>query len=91
VPVDGELNREGDVNTGLQRQGWLKSLEAETRAVLDADASVFLKQSMSTPCMNEIVDAEGCYIIDRMGRSYLDFHGNSLHQVGYKNPMCWRL
>jgi 4-aminobutyrate aminotransferase len=36
--------------------------------------------------MNEIVDAKECYLWDRNGKTYLDFHGNSLHQVGYKNP-----
>ena len=45
-----------------------------------------MKQSMSTPCLNGIVDAEGCYITDVNGNKYLDFHGNSIHQVGYKNP-----
>ncbi|HBS47044.1 MAG TPA: aspartate aminotransferase family protein, partial [Paenibacillus sp.] len=39
-----------------------------------------------TPCLNSIVDAEGCYITDVNGRKYLDFHGNSIHQIGYKNP-----
>ena len=41
---------------------------------------------MSTPCLNGIVDASGSYLIDVNGNKYLDFHGNSSHQVGYKNP-----
>ena len=86
MDVKDELRREGDLNLGHLRQIWLKSVDDKTRTVLDADAAVFMKQSMSTPCMNEIVDAQGCYITDGMGRTYLDFHGNSLHQVGYKNP-----
>jgi 4-aminobutyrate aminotransferase len=45
-----------------------------------------MRQAMSTPCLNVIKDARGCYITDKDGKQYLDFHGNSLHQVGYKNP-----
>jgi len=80
------MSREGDINTSLLRKEWFSTLDEKTREAVDADAAVFMKQSMSTPCINEIVDAEGCYIKDRAGRIYLDFHGNSLHQVGYKNP-----
>jgi 4-aminobutyrate aminotransferase len=36
--------------------------------------------------MNVITNAEGIYLEDLDGRRYLDFHGNSVHQVGYKNP-----
>lgn len=86
MPNSGELNREGDINTSQQRQKWLHSLDTKTSEVLQADAAVFMRQSMSTPCMNVIVDAQGCYITDRSGKHYLDFHGNSVHQVGYKNP-----
>ncbi|WP_378956508.1 aspartate aminotransferase family protein [Pelosinus sp. sgz500959] len=81
-----EINREGDVNSSQQRKNWLNTLDEKSIAVLKADEDTFMKQSMSTPCMNVIVDAEGCYITDINGKKYLDFHGNSIHQVGYKNP-----
>ncbi|MBA4508038.1 aspartate aminotransferase family protein [Clostridium sporogenes] len=80
-----ELSREGDVNLSEQRRQWIKSLDKKTRELLIKDEEIFMKQSMSTPCMNVIVDAEDCYIIDMKGKKYLDFHGNSVHQVGYKN------
>lgn len=87
--MDGslELKREGDVNSGGLRAAWLEQLSAESRLVLGFDEAIFMKQAMSTPCMNVIVDAEGCYITDQSGKRYLDFHGNSLHQVGYKNAV----
>lgn len=50
------------------------------------DASIFLKQSMSTPVLDEVIDAEGIYLELNSGKRLIDFHGNSLHQVGYKNP-----
>lgn len=53
---------------------------------IEADERAYMRQSMSTPCLNSIVDAEGCYITDVNGHKYLDFHGNSIHQIGYKNP-----
>ncbi|HWR41066.1 MAG TPA: aspartate aminotransferase family protein [Patescibacteria group bacterium] len=86
MPVDGELYREGDVNDSRQREEWLRSLPEQTTNKLRADEAVFMRQSMSTPCLNVIRDAEGCYITDDQGRKYLDFHGNSVHQVGYRNP-----
>jgi len=81
-----ELNREGDINFSQHRKNWIQTLDEQSRGVLTADESVFMKQSMSTPCLNLIVDADGCYITDGQGQKYLDFHGNSAHQVGYKNP-----
>ncbi|MBU3142761.1 aspartate aminotransferase family protein [Clostridium sp. CF012] len=80
------LNREGDVNLSLHREKWINALNQKSKDILKADESVFMKQSMSTPCMNVIVDAEGCFIEDMSGKKYLDFHGNSIHQIGYKNP-----
>lgn len=81
-----ELNREGDINVSQQRTAWINTLDEQSIGVLKADENTFMKQSMSTPCMNVIVDAQGCYITDKRGKSYLDFHGNSVHQIGYKNP-----
>ncbi|HWR05390.1 (R)-1-hydroxy-2-aminoethylphosphonate ammonia-lyase [Sporomusa sp.] len=81
-----ELTREGDVNTSAHRETWVNCLAKESRELLRADEAVFMRQAMSTPCLNVIADARGCYITDKDGKQYLDFHGNSLHQVGYKNP-----
>lgn len=79
------LNREGDTNTGWHRQQWNNGLDEESRRILKEDEAVFIRQSMSTPCMDVIIDAEGCYLHARNGNKYLDFHGNSVHQIGYKN------
>lgn len=84
---EAELSREGDINCSQQRKEWMTTLDVQSMDVLKADEDVFMKQSMSTPCMNVIVDAEGCYITDKSGKIYLDFHGNSVHQIGYKNPV----
>ena len=86
MPARPELAREGDVNATLCREQWINILDEQSREILSADEAVFMKQSMSTPCMNVITDAQGCYITDQGGKKYLDFHGNSVHQVGYKNP-----
>lgn len=77
---------EGDINLSEKRQQWQDAnLSRETKDILDEDSRYFLHQSMSTPCLNVITDAEGIYLIDHDGRKYMDFHGNSVHQVGYKN------
>ena len=80
------LKREGDINFSPLRTEWMKHLTDKSVDIIQADERVFMKQSMSTPCLNGIIDAEGCYLIDVNGKKYLDFHGNSIHQVGYKNP-----
>ncbi len=75
---------EGDVNRSAAREAWQTAhLDEATRVLLDADASHYLRQSLSTPCLNAIERAEGVYLIDTRGRRIMDFHGNSAHQLGY--------
>ena len=84
--LDG-LRSEGDVNLSPQRREWnADMLGDETRALLEADAQVFLHQSLSTPCLNALQSADGAWIEDVEGRRYLDFHGNNVHQVGFGHP-----
>ena len=78
---------EGDINISARRQAWQKThIDAESRALLDKDARYFLKQSLSTPCLNIMRSCEGIYIEDLQGQRYMDFHGNNVHQVGFSNP-----
>jgi 4-aminobutyrate aminotransferase len=77
---------EGDVNLSPARQAWLATLDERTRALLDEDARFFFHQSLSTPCLDAIEAAEGATLTDLAGRRILDFHGNSVHQVGYAHP-----
>ncbi len=78
---------EGDVNLGDARAAWQRDyIDAETRALLDEDARWFLHQALSTPCLNVVERAEGIYLIDTAGRRIMDFHGNTVHQVGYGHP-----
>ncbi len=78
---------EGDVNLSPGRQWWVENhLSGSTRKVLEEDSRFFLHQSLSTPCLNVLEHVEGAALIDLEGRTFLDFHGNSLHQVGYSNP-----
>jgi 4-aminobutyrate aminotransferase len=41
---------------------------------------------LSTPCLNVAVGAADSSLTDLQGREILDFHGNSVHQVGYGHP-----
>jgi 4-aminobutyrate aminotransferase len=78
---------EGDINISPRREQWQeKHLDAETRALLEEDTRYFLRQSLSTPCLNAMRACEGIYIEDTQGRRYMDFHGNNVHQVGFGNP-----
>ncbi len=78
---------EGDVNLGERRRLWqAANIDPVTQAMLAEDARWFLHQSMSTPCLNALSGADGSWLIDAAGRRILDFHGNSLHQVGYGHP-----
>ena len=76
---------EGDLNNTVSRMKWLEKLDAPTRDILRRDNNCFISQSMSTPCLDVIKSASGIYIEDLSGRSYMDFHGNNVHQVGYGN------
>jgi 4-aminobutyrate aminotransferase len=86
-PSRGKLVTEGDINLSAERQRWLAAQNSEeTRALLEADAGVFLHQALSTPCLNVLKSAHGAWIEDVEGRRYLDFHGNNVHQVGFAHP-----
>jgi 4-aminobutyrate aminotransferase len=78
---------ESDTNQTGRRALWqAKALDAPTQAVLAADERFFLRQSVSTPCLNAIARAEGVWIEDVAGRRYMDFHGNNVHHIGYGHP-----
>ncbi len=78
---------EGDVNLSpLRRAFEAAHVHAATRALLDADADVFLHQSLSTPCFDALAACDGIWLEDVEGRRIMDFHGNSVHQVGYRHP-----
>ncbi|MAF32773.1 MAG: aspartate aminotransferase family protein [Desulfobacterales bacterium] len=79
---------EGDVNISPKRTKWQeKHIDAEARVLLKEDARYFLKQSLSTPCLNALRGCDGIYIEDLQGRRFMDFHGNNVHQVGFANPV----
>ena len=78
---------EGDTNLSpLRRAFEAAHIHGRTRALLDADAEHFLHQSLSTPCFNALAAAEGIWLEDCEGRRIMDFHGNNVHQVGYRHP-----
>ncbi len=84
LPVD---RTEGDINGTDARASWERVHVSPTaRRLLDADAASFIHQALSTPCMNALRASSGSWIEDIDGRRYLDFHGNSAHQVGYGHP-----
>src|SRR6187455_1738553 len=82
---------EGDTNLTGRRAAWqARALDGATRSVLAEDERYFLRQSVSTPCLNAIAKAEGIWIEDVAGRRYMDFHGNNVHHIGYGHPRLKR-
>src|SRR5262249_33981486 len=78
---------EGDTNQSSRRHQWAAGhIDGRTQALLDRDARVFLRQSVSTPCLSAVRRAAGIWIEDWHDRRYMDFHGNSVHHVGYGHP-----
>lgn len=78
---------EGDINLSPLRKAWSEAhINKETQNLLSEDAKYFLHQSLSSPCLNVLTKSEGIYLKDLQGRDIMDFHGNSVHQVGYGNP-----
>ena len=80
------MDSEGDDNLGEGRAAWLASLDGDTRALLAEDERWFLRQSLSTPCLDVVDRAAGIWLEMRSGRRIMDFHGNSVHQVGHGHP-----
>ena len=78
---------EGEANTSAARAQWsAQQTHNATRHLLERDADAFLHQSLSSPCVSTIAKAEGIWIEDTAGRRYMDFHGNSVHHIGYGHP-----
>ncbi len=78
---------EGESNTSDARQRWAEtSIGPKAAPLLKRDADVFLHQSLSSPCVSTIAAANGIWITDKDGRRYMDFHGNSVHHIGYGHP-----
>ena len=77
---------EGDVNLSPRRHAWIREyIDESTAQMLAEDERYFLHQSLSTPCLNAISESKGIYLQDMQGRRIMDFHGNSVHQVGHGN------
>ncbi len=81
------LSTEGDVNLTEERFKWQQKniTDAKTKQLLEDDARLFLHQSMSTPCLDVLETCNGAIIKNINGKTYLDFHGNNVHQVGFSN------
>lgn len=87
APPSPPPHTEGESNASPARAGWRRRHDdAATTSLLARDAEVFLHQSLSTPCLSAIAKAEGIWIEDTSGRRYMDFHGNSVHHIGYGHP-----
>lgn len=81
------MHTEGESNTSPARRAWQeKNIGPKTEPLLKRDANAFLHQSLSSPCVSTIGKAEGIWIKDLAGKRYMDFHGNSVHHIGYGHP-----
>ncbi|MGI9351505.1 MAG: (R)-1-hydroxy-2-aminoethylphosphonate ammonia-lyase [Rhizobiaceae bacterium] len=81
------VHTEGESNTSAARRKWNSEHQGSgAKKLLERDSEAFLHQSLSSPCVSTIAKAEGIWIEDVAGRRYMDFHGNSVHHVGYSHP-----
>lgn len=77
---------EGDTNTSDFRTKWNLQLKNEdTHQLLERDSNCFLHQALSTPCLDVLEKSSGTYLHNTEGKKYIDFHGNSVHQLGHNN------
>lgn len=77
---------EGDVNVSGLRMAWSAELPTATRELLARDEAAFMRQALSTPCLDAAGSVSGSTITTLGGHRLLDFHGNSVHQVGHAHP-----
>lgn len=81
------IHTEGEANTSAARAEFAaRETGCLSAPLLARDEKVFLHQSLSTPCVGTIAKAEGIWIEDLDGRRFMDFHGNSVHHIGYGHP-----
>ena len=81
------IHTEGENNTSVARAAWVaKTSTPATQSLLQRDAGAFIHQSLSSPCVSTIAKAEGIWVEDNSGRRFMDFHGNSVHHIGYGHP-----
>lgn len=81
------IHTEGDSNRSQARADWSGKVQHQSiKALLERDADAFVHQSLSSPCLSAVAKAEGIWIEDLAGRRYMDFHGNSVHHIGYAHP-----
>lgn len=79
---------EGDTNTTDARERWLRAHPADP--VANRDAGAFYHQVLSSPCLATVVAADGPWLTLASGHRLLDFHGNSVHQLGFAHPAVVR-
>jgi 4-aminobutyrate aminotransferase len=78
---------QGDINTTTCRKKyWQRNLAGPAQKWFDEDKRYFLHQNLSTPVLNVIRRAQGACIEDLQGNSYIDMHGNGVHNAGFNNP-----
>ena len=84
---DALVHIEGESNRSKARADWLGSFAGpKSKRLLERDAEAFMHQSLSSPCAVAAAKAEGIWIEDPDGRRFMDFHGNSVHHIGYGHP-----
>lgn len=82
-----DMRSEGDINTTGRRAEWIRDhTDSMTREWLAKDEKYFLRQALSTPCLDVLTRCKGAFIEDLQGRQIMDFHGNAVHQVGFAHP-----
>ncbi|MBT7505115.1 MAG: aspartate aminotransferase family protein [Rhodospirillales bacterium] len=78
---------ESDSNLSPNRQNWqANQTDPQIQRLLAEDEKYYLRQSVSPPCLSAIKKAEGLWIEDMSGKRFMDFHGNSVHHIGYGHP-----
>ena len=87
VALADRKHTEGESNTSDARARWqADNIGPNGQDLLTRDSRAFLHQALSTPCLSTIKRARGIWIEDVDGKRYMDFHGNSVHHIGYGHP-----
>ncbi len=78
---------EGDLNLSPLRGRYRARFPGDQALdMLSRDEGSFLHQALSTPCIDLLQGASGASLTTAAGRELLDFHGNSVHQLGHGHP-----
>lgn len=80
------MARMNDLVEYVRERWWQDRPGTSSRSLIERDARAFFHQANSTPVDFTIRHVDGVWAEDMDGHRFMDFQGNSCHNIGYRHP-----